>query len=121
MQPHQILRAAAVIVETGWCQGCGARDELGREVSLFSGDARATVNPAATSFSAYGAICKAMAVSRSGASQAMWIKLRELAQGAGSASWTDYNNAEGRTAAEVVTLPGAVLGGPRRPYVSKQN
>jgi hypothetical protein len=54
-------------------------------VPLFAGDARATVNPAASRFSGYGAICKAMSQSkRTVLSQTMWSKLRDLAIAAGA-------------------------------------
>jgi hypothetical protein len=79
MQPHEILRAAADIVLAGWSQGADARDATELAVPLYTGDARATVNPHASRFSGYGAICKAMSQSkRTVLSQTMWSKLRDL-------------------------------------------
>jgi hypothetical protein len=107
MQPHEILRAAADIVEAdgGWCPGpIDAQDATGRAVPLYLGDARATINPTAAQFSAYGAICKALAVNRSGATRLMWETLQDIAQGSGFPNLAAFNNAEGRTAAEVATM-----------------
>jgi hypothetical protein len=64
MLPHELLRAAATIVEAGWASGCDAQDLEGRPIPLFRGDGRATINGAAARFSAYGAICKALSQSR---------------------------------------------------------
>ena len=61
---HEILRAAAFIVEAGWASGCDAQDATGRQVPLYGRDVRAMVNVAAVRFSAYGAICKAMSQSK---------------------------------------------------------
>jgi hypothetical protein len=57
MLPHELLRAAATIVEAGWASGCDAQDLEGRPIPLYAGDARAAVNPAAVWFSAYGWRC----------------------------------------------------------------
>ena len=65
MTPHELLRQAALILAQGWSKGCDARDHAGRIVPLYTGDARAKINPQATAFSPYGAICKAAADSRS--------------------------------------------------------
>jgi hypothetical protein len=40
MLPHEILRAAALIVEAGWASGCDAQDAAGGRVPLYAGDAR---------------------------------------------------------------------------------
>jgi hypothetical protein len=85
MLPHELLRAAATIVEAGWAAGCDAQDLEGRAIPLFRGDGRATINVAAARFSAYGAICKALSESRqSSPTQIMWGKLRDLARAAGA-------------------------------------
>lgn len=62
MLAHQVLRAAATIIEKGgWSQEALCRDASGRPVPLFRGDnAKAGVNPSAVSFSLYAAICKAV-------------------------------------------------------------
>ncbi len=80
------------------------RTRPGRAVPLYLGDARATINPTAAQFSAYGAICKALAVNRSGATRLMWETLQDIAQGSGFPNLAAFNNAEGRTAAEVATM-----------------
>jgi hypothetical protein len=36
MLAHELLRAAAAIVEDGWCQGCDAQDLEGRAIPLFA-------------------------------------------------------------------------------------
>jgi hypothetical protein len=85
MLAHELLRAAATIVEAGWAAGCDAQDLEGRAIPLFRGDGRATINVAAARFSAYGAICKALSESRqSSPTQIMWGKLRDLARAAGA-------------------------------------
>lgn len=77
MMAHEILRAAAKLVETGWSKGCDARDATGRQVPLFTGSARASVNPAAVYFSPYAAIVK---VAQGGIiPQAIWVILASLA------------------------------------------
>jgi hypothetical protein len=43
MLPHELLRAAATIVEAGWASGCDAQDLEGRPIPLFYGEGRATI------------------------------------------------------------------------------
>jgi hypothetical protein len=43
MLPHELLRAAATIVEAGWCSGSDAQDLEGRPIPLFYGEGRATI------------------------------------------------------------------------------
>ena len=59
MMAHELLRQAALILAQGWAKNADARDDTGRMVPLFIGTDRAKINPAATAFSSYGAICKA--------------------------------------------------------------
>jgi hypothetical protein len=59
MMAHELLRQAALILGASWSKGADARDATGRIVPLLTGNARATINPAAVAFSPYGAICKA--------------------------------------------------------------
>jgi len=59
MMAHELLRQAALILAQGWAKNADARDDTGRMVPLFIGTDRAKINPAATAFSPYGAICKA--------------------------------------------------------------
>ena len=59
MMAHELLRQAALILAQGWSKGCDARDDTGRMVPLYIGASRANINPEATAFSPYGAICKA--------------------------------------------------------------
>ena len=56
---HELLRQAALILAAGHSKGANARSIDGSIVDLHIGPARATINPAATHFSPYGAICKA--------------------------------------------------------------
>ena len=56
---HELLRQAALILGAGWSKGADARDDTGRMVPLYIGASRANINPEATAFSPYGAICKA--------------------------------------------------------------
>lgn len=68
MQPHDVLREAARMIETGGhSQGCHARDEAGNEVPLFVDTRGATevdMSRArlgrATAYSLYGALAAAM-------------------------------------------------------------
>jgi hypothetical protein len=62
MMAHELLRQAAQILGAGWSKGADARDATGRIVPLMTGNARATINPQATHFSPYGAICKVASV-----------------------------------------------------------
>lgn len=64
MQPYELIRHAAKLIETqGWTQGAAARDLAGAEVPLLAvgqaGDSRVRVNSRAHSFSIYGALVKA--------------------------------------------------------------
>jgi hypothetical protein len=59
MMAHELLRQAALILADGWSHNANARDNTGRIVPLFAGSGRAAINPEATKFSPYGAICKA--------------------------------------------------------------
>lgn len=85
MQPHELIRAAAEIIKTsGWSRGAQARDTDGNSIPLFGvavgGDSRSSVNPAARSFSIYGALVKAM--SQAGEAShvgLMWDTLHRLA------------------------------------------
>ncbi len=61
MMAHEPLRQAALILGAGWSKGADARDATGRIVPLHTGAGRATINPHATHFSPYGAVCKAAA------------------------------------------------------------
>jgi hypothetical protein len=85
MQAHEVLRAAAKLVETaGWSEGGpAARDINGREVQLYrSTGNRSTINPDAAKFSAYGAIAVVLArPAASGvAANAMWLRLADAAR-----------------------------------------
>lgn len=58
----EILRAAGAIIERGgWSQGAEARDSNGVPVPLVGGSERWSINPAAVSFSIFGAVRKAIA------------------------------------------------------------
>lgn len=107
-----LLRAAGAIIETGWSQGDPARDDNGNPVPLFAGSIKAAVNPAAVSFSIYGAVCKAMATEPTDRLPLVFDVLHRLA----SATETplggnnhvnaiiQFNEQEGRTKAEVLAL-----------------
>jgi hypothetical protein len=108
-----VLRAAGALIEVGWSQGAPARDGNGSPVPLHSGEVKAGVNPAAVSFSIYGAVCKALATAGPvDRLPLVWDVLYRLA----SASDTphggnnhvhpviQFNEQEGRTKAEVLAL-----------------
>jgi hypothetical protein len=58
MQMFEVLRLAADVVRAGWSQGAPARDASGMVVPLFKPEAKDGINPAAESFSIYGAVVK---------------------------------------------------------------
>lgn len=115
MLAHELLRAAAEIIDRGgWSHGADARDASGVGVALFAGAIKASINPAAVSFSIYGAVCKASAeAGRVERVPLMWDVLYRLAHDAnghphGGTNYVhpvmQYNEAEGRTKAEVLAL-----------------
>jgi hypothetical protein len=78
------LRQAALILTDGWSHNTNARDDTGRIVPLFAGSGRSGINPAATKFSPYGAICKAASQSpKAQMTPAMWDVLQRLARDMG--------------------------------------
>lgn len=110
MTPKEALEAAAEIVDAGWSQGAACRDEAGNQLALFVGE-RSVVNPAGVAFSAYGAVCKAVSGGRVSDPGLMWHVLYTTAKGDSPPGGTNYvhpvigfNEAEGRTKAEVVDL-----------------
>lgn len=109
----EILRAASALIETGWSQGASARDGNGAEVPLFSGNVKAGVNPAAVSFSIYGAVSKAVAnAGRVNRLPLVWDVLYKLASATdtphGGNNYVhpviQFNEQDGRTKAEVLAL-----------------
>lgn len=120
MRPDEVLRAAAtLILEGGWSQGEPARDADGRPVPLFvtgsSETGRAAPNPAARQFSVYGAVATVMY--RAGANpSAVWGTLATRAADMNGVPHggdnhvhpvIQFNETEGRTAAEVLAFLGA--------------
>jgi len=120
---HEVLRRAAAIVEAGWSEGSNhARDAAGNPVELYlraaGGTSRAGINPAATRFSAYGAVAKVLASAPAATSvSVLWTRLADAAADSmvGRKGGTNYvhplvgfNATEGRTAADVVSLLLAV-------------
>lgn len=113
MLAHEVLRGARVVLEQmGWCQGANARDSTGREIQLFTG-MPAKLNPAAASFSLYGAVCKAAEGKPQPESARMWVVLNDQADKALKAPRggnnnvhpiVGYNNSPGRTVADVIAL-----------------
>lgn len=112
-----VLRAAGALIELGWSQGAPARDANGVPVLLFgetSGDrSRAAVNREATSFSIYGAVCKAMTMAGPcDRLPLVWDVLFRLASATevphGGNNHVhpviQFNEHEGRTKAEVLAL-----------------
>jgi len=109
---------AAKLVAAGWSDGAEpARDAAGDPVQLYvgtgGGTSRAGVNPAAARFSAYGAVAAVLARHPVQGANVMWTKLADTAAGlmVGRRGGTNhvhplvgFNAAEGRTAAEVVSL-----------------
>jgi hypothetical protein len=121
MTPAETIRRAIVILNTyGWCQGSNALDAMGAPVRLFetstAGDARVRINPAAASFSIYGAVAKAIGDAGSGVPQSgrMWEVLAALAQaipGQDAPGGTNhvhplahYNESMDRTKEEVIAF-----------------
>jgi len=117
MAASDILRQAAALIESGWSQGeLHALDAMGEPVPLFGGlagdTARAGINPAAVKLSMYGAVVKALHLTPGIDPRPIWIKLDELVRCTGyTPGGTNhlhpvigYNNAEGRTAAEVQAI-----------------
>ena len=85
-----ILVRAAEIVEKGWCQGATARDAKGVSV--------ATDDPRATRWCLIGAIAKAEYELKG------WVKVgghTACEQACGGSGLTSFNDAPGRTAAQV--------------------
>lgn len=113
MLAHEVLRAAIVVLDrTGWCQDANARDSTGREIQLFTGSP-VKLNPAAASFSLYGAVCKAAEGKPQPEAARMWVVLNDQADKAlkaprGGNNYVHpalgYNNSPGRTVAEVKAL-----------------
>lgn len=126
MQPYELIRRAAKIIETqGWASGAdetgqaiAARDASGNPVRLLEigrgGESRAKVNPAAQSFSVYGALVKAQALHKEPTSVGlMWDTLYQLAREAHGAAEggtnfvhpvIQYNETPGRTKDEVLAF-----------------
>lgn len=118
MLAHEVLRAAAKIVEAGWSEGSTpARDAGGNPVQLYAGTgggtSRAGINPQAARFSAYGAIAKVLASNAVSGTPHMWGLLATAAaartgERKGGTNFVHplvgFNAGEGRTAAEVVAL-----------------
>jgi hypothetical protein len=108
MKPHELLRQAALILTDGWSHNTNARDDTGRIVPLFAGSGRSAINPAATKFSPYGAICKAASQSpKAQMTPAMWDVLQRLARemgGRGQHPLTNLNEQEGVELTDLVTL-----------------
>lgn len=116
----EVLRAASAIIEAGWSQGAVARDANGRPVALFAGTrsdtGRAGVNPAAVSFSLYGAVSKAASGGCSRLPLLWDVLYRHASAGTEDASQTphggtnhvhpviQFNEQEGRTKEQVLAL-----------------
>ena len=126
MQPYELIRRAAKLIETqGWACGTdeagdpvAARDASGNPVRLLSagtgGESRVKVNKAAVSFSAYGALVKAQELYKEPTSVGlMWSTLYAMAKDLHNAAegGTNYvhpviqfNETEGRTKEEVLAF-----------------
>lgn len=125
MQPYELIRNAARLIEAqGWAYGTSdewgsiaAFDRGGAPVRLLStatGDARVKVNPAAYSFSIYGALVKGQEIYGQPTHVGlMWDTLYRLAReiGATPEGGTNYvhpviayNEAEGRTKEDVLAF-----------------
>lgn len=126
MQPYELIRRAAKLIETqGWARGTdetggavAARDVSGAPVRLLAtatgGDSRTKVNPAAHSFSIYGALVKAQQTHGEPPHIGlMWDTLYRMAREIGGAPEggrnyvhpvIQYNETEGRTQEEVLAF-----------------
>ena len=80
MKAHEVLRAAHMIIADGWSQGANARDAAGVPVQLFTSMDQARINPLATRFSIYGAICKGGSGERWEEPRLMWETLSRRAR-----------------------------------------
>lgn len=97
MLPHEVIRKAADLIRAGGLsQGSNARDAAGREVPLHVGggnEGRAGINPAAVSFSIYGALAAAMAKNATNPTP-IWVVVRDEArrtmEGKARAGGTNY-------------------------------
>lgn len=120
LSPQDGLRAAKALIEAGWFQNVErgtnqhARDAAGRPVQLHTG-ARAEINREAASFTAYGAIATVMR--REGVERValvfdvLYSLSRQAMGGSVALGGSNYvhpllafNEAPGRTAAEVADL-----------------
>ena len=95
---HAFLRAA-VLVSNGWCQGNSAQNQFGRSV--------APTHPDAAKFCAVGALVKATKGRCTNEEQdTIFVKFADHVYGLDYATpvyqITQYNDAKGRTASEVV-------------------
>jgi hypothetical protein len=107
MMAHELLRQAAQILAANHSKGADARDDAGSIVPLYAGDNRAAINPAAVSFSPYGAICKAASLNHARLTGQMWSVLFKLAQervGGRVHPLRDLNELEDVTTDECVAL-----------------
>jgi hypothetical protein len=126
MQPHELIRRAAKLIEAqGWASGVddagtpvAARDASGNAIRLLEagtgGDSRVKVNKRAAAFSIYGALVKAQELYKEPASVGlMWDTLYRLAREAHGAAEggtnfvhpvIQYNETEGRTKEEVLAF-----------------
>lgn len=98
MTPREVLLKAAELVERGWCQGHGATDKSGNTVDRDADDAAC--------FCALGAISRAtQGTKQSVRNDLFWdarARLGDVVDQAGFMGVAPWNDAPGRTQAEVV-------------------
>lgn len=116
MNEAELIRAAAELIRKGgWSQGAAARDAMGNQIPLFTAAAtgqtdasRASINPAAVSFSIYGALAKIGYANSGAVSMGMlWQTMADMARlepcnVAHVHPIIAYNDHDGRTQDEVL-------------------
>lgn len=110
MDAIDILKAMRALLarDGGWTQGACARDVAGKEVDELS--ARAV------SFDALGALTRAGRDARPGEGGAAMAQLRDRI---GFKTLGDWNDAPGRTQAEVLALVDAAIAGAAQPPMAR--
>ena len=92
----KLLHDARVLVETGWCQGTGARDATGKATDVAGADA--------ASWSLLGALQATTAADPSTQLQDVGDAVSALAELIMDPSLADWNDSEARTKLEVLTV-----------------
>ena len=98
MDGSKLLHDAGVLVERGWCQGAEARNATGKATDVGGADA--------ASWSLLGALQETTVVDPSTRLQDVGDAVAALAELIVDPSLTNWNDSEGRTKLDVLTLLG---------------